>query len=73
MVATAEAYPTYAPTSTHTLSAIDGRPISFYLDLPQMTDNGLTLPLSVSVDSSGCMGQLREGSVDLFRPGNGYV
>ena len=68
-----DAYPTYAPTSTHTLMTIDGRFMSFYLDIPTEVRDGHKLPLLISVDGSGCTGQLREGSVDLFHPGNAYT
>lgn len=59
--------PDYGPTQTFTLPAIDGRPITAYLDAPS-SEQAAAVPLVVVVDGSGCMGQLRASSADFYRP-----
>lgn len=47
-----------------TIQNHDGRDLTYFVDRPK----GYTLPILLMIDGSGCIGQLRDGWSDLYRP-----
>lgn len=48
-----------------TIKTHDGRDLIFYVDRPELAEK---IPLLLMVDGSGCVGQLRDGWTELYRP-----
>lgn len=61
-------YPDWAYDEMHSIATVEGRDLRFFLDRPQ---TGEPAPLLLMVDGSSCVGQLRPGWRDLYRPGPG--